>query len=280
MTDIGGVVQIAAEIRDADGVLTNPTTATLTINLPDGTTATPTVTLPPAETGILRVDYVTTQAGLHHWRLATSTPTTVVSDAFNVAPADGSSLVGLAETKAHLNIPASDTSEDEELRGFIASASRVVEDIVGDIARKTVTETNSGGERHVVLTHSPVISVTSVKVDGETVDSGDWTFSPSGLLARRWGRWPTGLHNIETAYVAGRQVAQPNIIDATKELIRINWRPQQGGNYSPFDGGGSDDFGVSRAAEASLQGEIRLGFFIPNTVTQRLQPDRRGPVVL
>jgi Phage QLRG family, putative DNA packaging. len=186
----------------------------------------------------------------------------------------------LSDVKAHLNISADDTTDDEELRGLILSACAVVEDIVGVVAARTFTETASGGDRYVALERSPVISVTSVTVDGQVVDPGAYTVSPSGLLAYRSGAWPDGFRNVEVVYIAGRDVPPANVVDATKELIRINWRPQQGGNYSAFDGGGSDDFGVPASVEASLQGQLRLGFFVPNTVVQRLQPDRRGPVVL
>lgn len=279
MIDLGDVVQIAVAIRDADGALTDPDTATLTITLPDGDTTSPSVPA-PAETGIVRVDYTTVQHGLHRWRLTTTGPVTAHADAFNVVDGSWPALVGLAEVKKHLNIPADDTTRDDELRGFILSASAVVEDVVGVAAKRTIVETNSGGERHIVLTHRPVISVSAVSIDGDAVDAGDYTVSPSGLLAHRHRRWPAGFHNVETTYIAGRAAMPANILDATKELIRINWRPQQGGNYSAFDGGGGDDFGVSGGVEASLQGTLRLGFFVPNTVTQRLQPDQRAPVVL
>jgi hypothetical protein len=279
MLDLGDIYQVAVAIRDEGGTLVSPSTAVLTIALPDGTTDTPTVPLPPSEVGIIRVDYTTVQPGRHSWRLATTGPMTAHVDAFNVVSSDWAAIVGLSETKRHLRIPESDTVDDEELRGFILSASAVVEDIVGKVARRSVTETNNGGDRHIVLDHSPVLDVVEVLVDGVLVDAGDYTASPSGLLARRSGRWPAGHHNITATYVVGREVVPANVINGTLDLIRVNWRPQAGGNYSAFDGGSGDDFG-SAGLEASLQGNLRLGFFVPNTVVQRLQPDQRAPVVL
>lgn len=279
MIDLGDTVRLTARVVDAAGTLTDPGTATLTVTLPDGTTDEPAVILPPATTGIVQVDYETVQYGLHRWRLVTTDPEFAHTDSFNVADPSWPSLVGLAEVKAHLNIPAGDTRQDDELRGFILSASAVVEDVIGAAAQRTIVETNSGGERHVILTHSPVREVTQVTEDDQVVDSGDYEVSPYGLVRHKTRRWNSGLHNIEVTYVAGRAVVPGNILDATKELIRINWRPQQGGNYNAFDGGANDDFGGA-SLEASLQGNLRLGFFIPNTVTQRLQPNKRGPVVL
>jgi hypothetical protein len=278
MIDLGDTHQVAVEIRDSDGPA-NPATAVLTVTLPDLTTDTPDVTLPPTVTGILRVDYPTVQAGLHRWRLVTTDPITAHGDTFNVTDPTWPALAGLAPVKHHLNIPAADTTDDDELRGFILSASAVVEDIVGVVAPRTFVETASGGGRHIVLERRPVISVTQIKVGGVEVAASNWTASPSGLVRSENGDWPAGLRNIEATYVAGRPIASPNVLDGVMDLIRINWRPQAGGNYGAFDGGRGDDFGQA-ALEASLQGQLRLGFFVPNTVTQRLIPDRRGPVVL
>jgi hypothetical protein len=280
MFDLGEPVPLGVDVTDAAGDLVDADTITLTVTLPDGTAVTPTVPNPPTTTGKYQYDYVTVQAGLHRYRFATTTPTTAYADVFNVVSADWPAIVGLAETKKHLNIEPDDTSADEELRGFILSASAVVEDVVGAVARRTVVETCSGGSGLVRLATVPVLSVDQVLADGTLVDPGDYSFAASGMVVHRWGCWPTGLRNVEVTYTAGRLVVPPNLLDGVKELIRINWRPQEGGNYSPFDGGGEDDFGVSRATEGSLQGQIRLGFFVPNTVTERLMPQRRGPVVM
>lgn len=280
MLDVGDTRRLRAEVRNDAGDLVTPATVLLRITRPDGTAVTPTVTLPPVDTGVLLHDYLIEAHGRHvvYWR--TTNPNRAFADAFSAAPESWPGIVGLTEVKRHLNMPLDDTSQDEELRGFVLSASAVVEDVTGVMARRTITETNSGGGRHIVLSRAPVLDVAEVVADGVEVDPGDYTASPSGLLARRSGRWPAGLRNVEVTYVVGRESIPFNVLDATLELIRINWRPQQGGNYSAFDGGGGDDFGVSAGAEASLQGSLRLGFFVPNTVVQRLSPDQRGPVVL
>lgn len=282
MFDLGDTVTLVAPtVRDAAGGPANADTVTLVVTLPDGTTDPQTVTNPPAETGQYTHPYIVVQHGRHvaRWTFTGSVPDQAYADVFNAASEDWPAIIGLASAKNHLNIPASDTTDDEELRGFILSASRVVEDIVGAVAKQNVVETASGGKRHIVLERSPVDSVTQILADGDLVDAGDYTVSPSGLVALRSGCWPAGLRNIEVTYVAGLPVVPANILDGTKDLIRVNWRPQAGGNYSAFDGGRADDFGQGQI-EAAVQGELRLGFFVPNTVTQRLQPDRRGPVVL
>lgn len=277
MLDVGDTHRLRWVSRDAGGNPVQPATVTLTITLPDGTTDTPSVA--PAADGIHTYDYVVTQYGRHVVRWVATDPDDAFMDVFSAADPDWPVLVGLDEVRRHLRYRDDDHSDDEELRAFIASASAVVEDITGTVGRRTVVETNSGGDWYIVLSRSPVVEVTKVVVDGQEIDLGDCTWSPSGLLARRSGRWPGGLHNVEVTYVAGRKAVPPNVHNGVLELIRINWRPQQGGNYSPFDGGNTDDFG-NAGLEASLQGNLRLGFFIPNTVIQRLQPSSRPPVVL
>ncbi len=282
MYDLGATVPIRFDVRDVAGELADAETVTLAIRLPSGDLVDPApqVTNPPATQGSYVYDHVAGASGLHRIRWTSTNPTRAFADVFNVVDPDWPVIVGLSETKQHLNIDPADTSRDDELRGFIASASAVVEDIVGTVARRTVVETCTGGSRVLRLATPPVISIGQVLTDGRLVDAGDYSYAQSGLLVHRWADWPAGLRNIEVTYTAGRLAVLPNVLDGTMELIRVNWRPQQGGNYGPFDLGGEDDFGVSRATEGSLQGQIRLGFFVPNTVIERLMPNRRAPVVM
>lgn len=279
MLDLGDTATLTAPtVRDADGEPANADTVTLTVTLPDGTTDPQTVTNPPATIGQYTHPYLIVQHGRHvvRWTFTGSVPDQAYADVFSAADSSWPALVGLIEVKEHLNYPASDTTDDEELRGFILSASEVVEDITGVTSRREFTETYSGGERAILLRRRPVLGVSAVTVDGTVVDAGDYTVSSSGILAHRFGRWPRGFRNVEVTYEAGRVAVSASVLDATKELIRINWRPQAGGNHPVFDGGRTDEFG---APEFIGQGEVRLGFFVPNTVMQRLMPSARAPHV-
>lgn len=273
MFESGDVYPATVTIRDINGNPTNATSVSFTFTLPDGTTTTST----PTNTGLgaYQVDFPTTQHGLHRLRVVSSGPAAVYEDAFNVVDTTWPAFVGLAEVKAHLNIPATTTTDDEELRGFILSASAVVESIVGTVGRTTVTEKYSGLRRTAIpLRRAPVISVASVVENGVTLTTSDYTVSDAGLLTRLYGQWYTRpwLSNVAVTYTAGRIDIPPNIVDATKELIRVNWRPQTGGNYSVFSGGRQDDMG-----QLSFNELRPMGFFIPNTVMQRLTPQQIGP---
>lgn len=282
MIDFGDTVTLAAECRDAAGSLANAAVATLTVTLPDATTVTPAPANPPAVTGRYSHPYETSQAGRYtaRWMFSGGVPAQAWTDVFDVAPASPIGLVGLDEMKHRLNIKVDNTVHDEQLRGLIASVTDVIEGIVGVVVRRTITETHSGrGEPHIVLRQRPAISVTSVVEDGVAVDASDYSLGSSGLLTRKSayrvsGCWARGVDNVTVAYVAGRQEVRASVLDGATDLIRINWRPLAGGNHSVFDQGRGDDFG-----QRAEPGEIRLGFFVPNTVMQRLQPHARGPLV-
>jgi len=274
--DIGDVYPATVTIRDASGNPTEATTIEFSFTLPDGSNVSVT---PSGSGGVYSYDFPIAERGLYRFAAVATEPAASYADAFNVVDATWPAFVGLAEVKRHLNIPDTTTTHDEELRGFILSCSEVVESIVGTVARREVTEMYSGLRRvSIPLRRSPVVSVTSVRETGVTLTEGtDYVVSDAGVLSRLSGgtyprSWRSGIANIEVTYVAGRESVPWSIIDATKELIRINWRPQAGGNYSVFSGGRPDDFG-----QLNFGGDIRLGFFIPNTVMQRLQPSQVGP---
>ncbi|MGH3679091.1 MAG: hypothetical protein ACRDT2_02010 [Natronosporangium sp.] len=270
--DLGDVYSLSITTRNAAGQPENAGGVTLVITRPDGTPATGTTPSNPSA-GSYVYDYLTEHAGRHIYRwLATGANAAAHTDAFNVIPAGWTAIVGLAETKQHLGIPATDTTADETLRGFVLSSSAVVESIVGPVARRTVTETHHGGDVAVVLRQAPVISIMSVTENGVAVAASGYSLSDAGVLYKAsnyavTSTWRSGVNNIAVTYVPGRAIVPPSVLDATKELIRINWRPQQGGNYSDYDQGLDDDYGTREP------GEIRLGFFVPHTVMQRLAPE-------
>lgn len=186
-----------------------------------------------------------------------------VRDATTVA------LATLSEVKAHLNIPDATTTHDTELRTAILTASDIVEGIVGAVATRTVVETHSShGRAGLVLRQTPAASITSVTEDGVAVAAAGYQLSDSGVLYRVSGygdtAWSAGRENIVVTYVAGRDGTPPAVLDAVKELVRINFRQQLGGNYSPFDGGAGDNFAPSAGA-------MRMGFFVPNRIVASLQ---------
>lgn len=265
--DLGAAVPLAVTVTNTAGTASNATTIALTITLPDGTTATPTVTNPPATTGQYSYEYTPTLEGRHPVRWVTTTPAFASTDAFYVRSSSTPAIVSLADIKAHLNIPAATTTHDAELRDAILTAGDVVEGIVGAVGRRTVVETHSGrGRPGLVLRDGPALSVTSVTEDGVAVAASGYSLdTDTGILYRVSGytdlAWSCGRLNVAVTYVVGRTVVQPAIAEAVKDIVKINFRPQLGGNYSPFDSGQTGAAGA---------GTTRLGFFVPNRIADSL----------
>jgi hypothetical protein len=266
MFDLGDTVPLGVDIKNAAGALTNASTIALTITLPDGTSSAPTPTNP--STGRYEYDYTTAQAGRHLVRWVATTPYAAYTDVFDVRSAAGIGIVSLADAKNHLNITT--TTHDEELRGFVDTVTDLIEHVSGSVIRRSVVETHSGAYKPALLLRQPpVMSIASVTENGTTLAATDYSLdADAGLLYRMAGaylpsRWRAGVKNIVVTYLAGRASVPAPVREAALDLIRINWRPQQGGNFSPFDGGRGDDAGAA---------QVRLGFFVPNRVAQLLAP--------
>lgn len=88
--DVGDAVTLTITATDDQGDPANTDTVTLEIELPDGTTDdTPTVDNPPAATGRYTFAYTAVQAGTHIARWATTGPTSVVAQTFEVRTTAG-----------------------------------------------------------------------------------------------------------------------------------------------------------------------------------------------
>lgn len=269
--DLGDIVPLTVEIRDAAGTLTAATSVVLTITLPDGTTATPTVSNP--STGKYQVDHVTTQAGRHLARWVSNGPDTAYVDTFDVRPAAPGYLVSLADTKRHLSLTGT-TDRDEQLRTFIEAATRLVESKVGAVVRRSHTDLLRGrGLPFLRMPHAPVISVTSI-VDPRTglalVDVADLDVDTDVGIARRLdGCLFHGLYRV--TYVAGRPVVPANFALAAQIIVGHMWETQRGRSFRPTISGDDDSASIT----AEMVGG--LGYILPRRAMQLLEPDLRMP---
>ena len=226
MIDLGSVYRIRVSVRDPDGTLTDPGTATLTVTLPDGSTETPAVTLPPAETGIVIVDYPTTQAGRHSYVLATTGPQTAYRDVFDVRTPDTVAILSLRDAKEHLNISYDD--DDGELRDHIESATSIVEFNAGTSVLRQFVETYTGYGAEIPLRHYPVTEVVSITdIDGTAVAAAaDVDVDEVGILRMRSG---LGLFcgTLRITYAAGRSLMPAAWIQAAKIIVQHLWETQR-----------------------------------------------------
>lgn len=260
--DLGDTYPASLTIKDPSGAYADGGgLPVLTITLPDGTTQVPTIQHPSA--GQFYYDYVTTQSGRHtvNWSQPTPPNAGTFNDVFYVAAGDPSLIIGLSDARAGLQLAATDTVNDDDLRLFIQAATPIMEDLLGPIVPKARTETYDGGWTHIKLLHRPVLSVASVVesygstyertltaqniFDGSTVTAYGYDIDlDTGLIVRRVSgvaaAFPAGRRNVQVTYTAGRGVLQGNHLLAARRVIRSLYqsekqggRPSQGSPETP-----------------------------------------------
>lgn len=150
-------------------------------------------------------------------------------------------IVDLAAAKAQVNI--TDSSSDTELAGFISAVTAVVERHVGAVIHRSVTEVFDGGRPVLLLTATPVVSITSVTESGGLVDPSGYTFAAaSGVLTRVAGTaqqtFLQGIQSVSVTYVAG-QAANTAAVPGHVRLgalviLQHLWETQRPAARGPF----------------------------------------------
>jgi hypothetical protein len=284
----GQDVQLSETVLDDTGApVTGTPAVVLTVTNPLGAITTPATTATGGGQYIAAVPAVA-QPGIWRYRwTATGTGVGYASEGqFQVRPLGVEQVVDLASVKAHLNIPASDTSQDAELQGFILAAGDLARDVVGPLLPEQHTEWHNGGSPTITLDWLPVASVLSVT---EYVSASTWvlTEQPLGTSTDAYGytvdldrgqitrratggavSFPRGVKNVKAVYTAGRGGAIPWTVRlGALELIRHLFQLTQQGGRPRFGG-------------AALDGEsmgVPTGFALPQRVLELWQPFKRPP---
>lgn len=231
MATIGAPVQLPFRVLDADGDPVDPATMSIEVTQPDGTTQTLAI-----DAGITRQTegdfyglFTPTQPGRHTWWGWTTGPVTALDpDAFNVTAAADAPVVGLAEARGWLNLNSTD--HDRDLRAALARATELAEWWLDETLRRTVVtgEVRDGGGRCLKLWKRPVIEVTAVTENGDTLsatDGVDWTLhAETGLLYRggptSTSVWYPGVNTVTVDYVAGSKVIGDKELGAVHALTK------------------------------------------------------------
>lgn len=174
-------------------------------------------------------------------------------------------LITLADAKASLGIPAAVTTNDSDIERYIEAATPVIENITGPLllaARVYVLDGGSGA----VLVGSGFNTVTSVTESGVPIT--DFVAdAPSGIIyagsAANPRLFKSGLRNVVVVLSVGASVIPPNVVLATRELVRHWWQQGRQGNRPAFGNEGVSEVNVPS------------GFAVPRRVIELCEPNRR-----
>jgi hypothetical protein len=247
-------------------------------------------------TGVFHYDLPDDVSGLWQWRwVATgAVATSSLTGALSVSEAWPPALVGLDDARAQLNFAS--TTDDDELQGFIYSASALLLHDpayrVGDAASAgAYTEWADSGRNTVVVKHYPVTDVTSVSeytgasvqavahepIDGGTFTGNGWDYQDgtgeNGILIRlnsSGADWCWRGNRVKVVYTAGSASVPDDIRRATLLIVEHLWEQTQRGGGS---GGRPTPQGLPDTPDL-VDG--------PDKQTQAMEllaPYRRAPVV-
>jgi hypothetical protein len=232
--DAGSVYPATLAITDATGSPVNPSTATLTITLPDQTTQTPAITLPPATTGLLVYNFASSASlpGLYKFAWATTGP--VVNKTDYVSFRSFVSAISLQDARDRLGLKT--TANDEKLRTYMAAATREVEKITGTLVPRVFTDDWIPGTYRDVLRvpHGPILNASAVTSLASVYPFGpSWSGSQlivnpypgiirlSGLIPFWYGPW-------KATYTAGVTEIPEPVAEGIKEVVFDLWSSQRG----------------------------------------------------
>ncbi|UBU10032.1 hypothetical protein [Nonomuraea gerenzanensis] len=255
----GAGVRLDTTVTNTSGTPADPVSIEVSILLPDGTVSGPHTPVHDG-TGLYHYDYLPAQAGRYIARWVTATPTGADEEAFDVAPLWGEAgVLSLREAKKQLNIDADDTTDDDEIQGYIRSITRPCERVVGSLVRRTVVEKHEGGYA-VALNAPPVLEVVSVEAiltggDGQDVADLD-VDGPTGIVQRTDGCYMRGP--LRWTYTAGRTEILAHVNLAARIILQHLWDTQRG------------TMGGGRGFANDEVWDPRFGFSIPRRAQELL----------
>lgn len=222
-------------------------------------------------------------------------------DAFgDLTPTMG--IVTLTDLKGHLRYPnpSNPSSDDDALEGFIYAATEVIENEVGKVVQRTVTEYHDGGAIAIYLRQRPVISVTEIVenwgyFNWDLAEQPSTTIPATNLFAYSLDNPSQGRvtrrsvgnvaipfmsmgsmfpNNILVTYVAGRLVVPYAIRLATLELCAHWWQHSQQRQYNAGGtlAGNYQDMIPDGSGTAFNAG-------VPYRILELLKSHRRTPVI-
>lgn len=194
-----------------------------------------------------------------------------------MAEANDIDLITLAQVKSWLNIPATNTDDDNTIQFLITGFSKYVLDYTGidcfnDI--KSYSEIHDGnGSGRIFVRNTPIVSVSAVKIGSYTLPQsttltgfGWFIDSSKKSIAIRTGsqatgsfpaRFTAGLGNVQIDYKAGYSEVPFALGEAAMKAVAINYKRKDWIDLaSKSISAGSGTTGTTRYRDWSLPPEI------------------------
>jgi hypothetical protein len=222
-------------VVEVSGVPTDAT-VTLTVKKPDGSTVGPAINHDGV--GLYSSSILADQLGYWSYSWLSSGAAVGRDDGQFYVTTSAVRVISLEELKKHLNMDLDLHENDDELEDFIDASQDLIVDKVGPVLPTVYTETRPAGKPYVLLTHRPVLSITSVSENADygtpaVVGVGGWKLDGgTGVLTRLSTReqpqlWRGGYSGVDVTYTAGLDPVPAKIRLATKELTAHLWRQSQ-----------------------------------------------------
>ena len=236
-------------VVEVDGVPTDATMS-LTVTKPDGSTVSPAINHDGV--GLYSSSVLADQMNFWSYSWFSSGAAVGRDDGQFYVTSSALRVVSLEEVKAHLNKDPELHDDDAELEDTIDAAQDMIVAKIGPVLPTVYTETRPGGDAFVLLTHRPVLSITTVSENADygtptIVAPGGWKLEAgTGVLTRLSTReqpqlWAGGYSGVDVTYTAGLNPVPANIRMATRELVAHLWRQSQLGRARRTNRGPEDD---------------------------------------
>lgn len=173
-------------------------------------------------------------------------------------------VITVGEARVAAGYSAGDQSKDVRLQWLVTAVSLKLDELVGPVIQRTVTERHHGGFGQILLRRRPVTSISSIveyrsgtatTLTAETISAqGDYLAELadddsgllSGMVYRRSGftdtYWPAGRQNIVVTCLAGRfaditAAAGSRFAQAARLSVKANWAGELNGvqNVGEYD---------------------------------------------
>jgi hypothetical protein len=191
----------------------------------------------------------------------------------------------LSALKAMMRIPSADTSRDAELQIYVDYANGYIYGAMGGLTESvptTYTDTFSVDESYqnaVITRRYPLISVTSVVDNGNTLDHSTYSFTDLGVIRQKneWTYFSFGVSRVVVTYVAGFATGNPALGELKVAALTL---ASYSANTSSRAGISSEKIGQYSydigAAQGGIGNAAPGGFGIPPMVERILAKWDRG----